>query len=230
VTRTRSAPGVIASVLATLLAVLAVLGVAQLGGGPAHVPPSGEPPPGGALSADDRLALDARPVDRGAPPPPADPDTDPTDPTDSAAVARAYLTAAHSARPDDAGRTNLRAAAHAAPGSPPADVGVLVLDPPPAGAERTAAVTALDLVAVAHGEGTDHEHRPEDGADPDPEVRRGYRAEIETRTGTPGGPVTREQLVRHVVLARQPDDTWLVAAESTASPDLSAGEHRLEPR
>ena len=218
-TRTRSSLGV----LATLLAVLAVLAVAQLGGGSAQVPPSGEPPLGGALSADDRLALDARPVDRGAPPPPADPGIDPTD---SATVARAYLTAAHAARPDDAGRTNLRAAAHAAPGSPPADVGVLVLDPPPAGAERTASVTALDLVAVAHGEGAAHEH----GADPGPEVRRGYRAEIETETGAPGGPLTREHLVRHVVLARQPDDTWLVAAESTASPDLSAGEHRLEPR
>ncbi|MCO1657248.1 hypothetical protein [Pseudonocardia humida] len=211
------------AVLATLAAVLAVLGVAQLGGGSDRVPPSGEPPPGAVLSADDRLALDARPVDRGAPPPATDPDVDPTDPV---AVARAYLSAAHSARPDDAGRTNLRAAAYAAPGSPPADVGVLVLDPPPAGAERTASVTALDLVAVAHGEGAGHGH----GTDEDPVLRRGYRAEIETTTGPRGGPVATEHLVRHVVLARQPDDTWLVAAESTAAPDLSAGEHRLEPR
>ncbi len=209
------------AVLATLAAVLAVLGVAQLGGGSARLPPSGEPPPGGVLSADDRQALDARPVDRGAPPPPTDPDVDPAD---SAAVARAYLTAAHSAHPDDAGRTNLRATAYAAPDSPPAAVGVLVLDPPPAGTERTASVTGLDLIAVAHGEDRAHGH----GAGP--EVRRGYRAAIETTTGAPGGPVVREQLVRHVVLARQPDDTWLVAAESTATPDLSAGEHRLEPR
>jgi hypothetical protein len=42
-TRTRSSLGV----LATLLAVLAVLGAAQLGGGPARVPPSGEPPTAG---------------------------------------------------------------------------------------------------------------------------------------------------------------------------------------
>jgi len=211
-----------AAVLATLLAVLAVLGLTRLGGGTDRVPPSGEPPPGSVLSADDRRALDARPVDRGTPPPvTADPD-----PTDPGAVARAYLVAAHSARPDDAGRTNVRAAAFAAPGSPPAAVGVLVLDPPPPGEERTAAVTALDLVAVAHGAEAGHEH----DADGGPELRRGYRAEIETATGPPGGPATTRQLVRHVVLARRPDDTWLVAAESTAAPDLSAGEHRLEPR
>jgi hypothetical protein len=222
VRRIRSSLAVLAT-LAAVLAVLAVLGLAQLGGGPVHLPPSGEPPPGAVLSADDRAALDAEPVDPGSPPPPIDPDVDPADP---AAVARAYLAAAHSTRPDDAGRTNRRAAAYAAPGSPPAEVGVLVLDPPPAGAERTASVTALDLVAIAHGEEAAHEH----GADEGPEVRRGYRAEIETATAAAGDPIRHEHLVRHVVLARQPDDTWLVTAESTASPDLSAGEHRLEPR
>lgn len=188
---------------ATVTAVLAVFALVLLTRGAAGpVPPSGDPPPGAAIGADDRRALDARPIGRGEPAPPADRTVDRGNPD---AVARAYLTAAYSVRPDDSGRTHLRAAGYAAPGSPPATVGVLVLDPPPPGAVRTASVTALDLV-VADG----------------PDDRRGYRAEIGTATGPPGGPFADALLVRQVVLARQPDGTWLVTAESTASPDLSA--------
>jgi hypothetical protein len=212
VSRIRSIP----TVAATLVAVVAVAMVVHLaaGGGADRRPPAGDPPPGAALSAQDRAVLGTRPVDRGAPPPAPDPDLDLSD---SAAVARAYLSAAHAVRPDDAGRTHLRAGAYAAPGTPAADVGVLVLDPPPPGARRTAEVTALDLIAVAH-----------DPAAADDDLRRGYRAEIETSTGPDGGPLAVERVVRHVVLARQPDDTWLVTAESTATPDLSAGEHRAQ--
>ena len=97
-------------------------------------------------TASDRRALDAVPMRRGAGPPPADPAVDFTDPQ---AVARTYLAAARSATPDDRDRTRLRAAAYAAPRSPTAAVGVVVLDPPPPGQVRTAAVTALDLVAAA---------------------------------------------------------------------------------
>jgi hypothetical protein len=191
---------------ATLTAVLAVLALALLTRtATGQEPPSGDPPPGAALSADDRRALDARPVARGEAAPPADRTVDLANPD---AVARAYLTAAYGVRPDDAGRTHLRAAGYAAPGTPPATVGVLVLDPPPPGAVRTASVTALDLLAADE---TDD--------------RRGYQAEIATSTAAPGGPATAAALVRQVVLARQPDGTWLVTAESTAAPDLAAADH-----
>jgi hypothetical protein len=201
-TRLRSG-GALAATVAAVLAVLALVLLAR--GASGQVPPSGDPPPGAAIGADDRRALDARPVDRGTPAPPADPAVDLRDPD---AVARAYLTAAYSVRPEDAGRTHLRAAGYAAPGTPPATVGVLVLDPPPPGTTRTASVTALDQLAA-------------DDADD----RRGYRAEIATATGPPGGPATTDRLVRQVVLAHQPDGRWLVAAESTASPDLSTSDH-----
>jgi hypothetical protein len=195
-----------AALAATVISVLVVLALALLGRTAAgQVPPAGDPPPGAALSADDRRAVDARPVARGEQAPPPDPATDLRDP---AAVARAYLEAAYRVDAGDAGRTQLRAASYAAPGSPPAVVGVLVLDAPPPGAQRTASVTVLDLVAT-----------DEDG------TRRGYRAELSTATGPPGGPTTAQLLVRHVVLARQPAGTWLVTAESTASPDLAVGEH-----
>ncbi|OLT10749.1 hypothetical protein BJF78_05570 [Pseudonocardia sp. CNS-139] len=190
-----------------LLAALAVtavaLGAVLLTGfaGRADEPPSGDPPPGAVLSQDDRAALDAAPVQRGAPAPPADPDVDLTDPD---AVARAYLAAAHSVRPDDAGRTHLRGAAYAEPGSPPASVGVVVVDPPPPGSARTATVTALELAAVDYGN-----------------RRRGYRAELGTATGPPGGTLVVGLVERYVVLARQPDDRWLVVGDS---PDLPTGE------
>jgi hypothetical protein len=192
---------------ATVTAVLVVVALVLLAHGAAGQvpPPDGDPPPGAALSADDRRALDARPVGRGEPGPPADPTVDLRNPD---AVARAYLTAAYSVQPDDAGRTHLRAAGYAVPGTPPATVGVLVLDPPPAGTARTATVTALDQLAA-------------DDADD----RRGYRAEISTATGPPGGPAATDRLVRQVVLAHRPDGRWLVAAESPPSPDLSTADH-----
>lgn len=187
---------------AVAVAVLALLLVSGSGSG--HSPLSGDPPLGAVLSADDRSELAAVPVARGARPAPIDPSVDLTDPE---AVARAYLAAAHSGTSDDAGRTHLRAAGYAIPGSAPASVGVVVLDPPPAGSVRTAAVTGLELVAVDHAD-----------------ERRGYRAEVGTATGPPGGSPSIDLVGSHVVLARQPDGRWLVAAESAESPDLPAGE------
>lgn len=191
----------LAAAAAVTVAVLALL----LGGVGAHAgPPKGDPPPGAALSEDDRAALDAVPVERGAPPAPVDPTVDLTDPP---SVARAYLTGAHSTTPDDGGRTQLRAAGYAAPGSPPAAVGVVVVDPPPAGSVRTATVTALTLVAADTGD-----------------RHRGYRAELGTATGAPGGDATVDLVVRDVVLARQPDGRWLVTADTATNPDLPSGE------
>jgi hypothetical protein len=192
-----------------LLAALAVTAVtvitfALTGGGPHQAPPSGDPPLGGAISEEDRIAIDAVPVQRGAPAAPADPTVDLTDPE---AVARAYLGAAHSLTPEDAGHTHLRGAAYAVPESPPATVGVVVVDPPPTGSARTATVTALELAAADHGNS-----------------RRGYRAEVGTATGPPGGSLTIGLVERYVVLARQPDGSWLVAADSPVTPDLPAGE------
>ena len=158
-------------------------------------------PGGGVLSHQDRAALAAVPVERGAPPAPVDPAVDLTDPE---AVARAYLSAAHTIRPGDAGRTQLRASAYAVPGSPAAAVGVIVLDPPPEGMQRTATVTALQLTAADAGDG-----------------RRGYRAEVGTATGPPGGAQTVDLVPSWIVLAKQPDGRWLVA---TDTPDLPAGE------
>lgn len=191
----------LAAGLAALVAVAALLLVGASG---QQAPPSGERPLGAVLSDDDRRALDAPPVQRGAPAPPVDPAVDLTSPE---AVARAFLAAAHSITGEDAGRTQLRGAGYAVPGSPPASVGVVVLDPPPAGSLRTATVTGLELVAADAGD-----------------RRRGYRAEIGTATGPPAGPVALDVVVRHVVLARQPDGRWLVAAETSATPDLPSGE------
>ena len=106
--------------------------------------------------------------------------------------------------PDDAGRTHLQAASYAAPGSPPAAVGVLVLDPPPPGQVRTAAVSALDLVAADDGD-----------------RRRGYRATVATATGPPGGTAVAAVTTAYVVLARQPDGRWLV---TTDTPELPEGD------
>jgi hypothetical protein len=186
-------------------AAVAVMALVLVGGAAAGVaPPSGGPPLGGTLSEEDRVALDAPPVQRGEPPAPVGPGVDLTDPE---AAARAYLAAAHSVTPADTGRTQLRATGYAAPGTAPGAVGEVVLDPPPPGALRTATVTALELVAVDHDD-----------------LRRGYRAEVGTATGPPGGAVAVELVTRYVVLARQPDGLWLVAADSPATPDLPAGE------
>jgi hypothetical protein len=152
------------------------------------------PPLGAVLSGPDRAALDPVHVRRGAGPGPADPAVDLADPE---AVARAYLSAARSVGAEDRGRTQLRAAGYAAPGSPPAVVGVVVLDAPPPGQIRAAAVTALDLVAAD-----------------DLDRRRGYRASLATATGPPGGPVVRGVGGAYVVLARQPDGRWLVISDT----------------
>ncbi|HVL83549.1 MAG TPA: hypothetical protein VM367_04530 [Pseudonocardia sp.] len=162
--------------------------------------PDEAPPLGAALSESDRRALDASPPARGGPAAAVDPGVDLTDP---ATVARAYLVAAHGAVPEDAGRTHLRAAGYAVPGTPAATVGVVVVDPPGPGSRRVAEVTALDLAAADRGD-----------------RRRGYLAAVLTRVGGQADVV----LERYVVLARQPDGRWLVAAESAATPDVSAGE------
>jgi hypothetical protein len=141
------------------------------------------------------------PVRRGTDPPVADPAVDLADPT---AVARAYLAGARSATPDDHGRTSLRAAAYAAPESPPGSVGVVVLDPPPPGQIRTASVTALELVAAAEDD-----------------RRRSYRATVATATGPPGVAAAAGVASAYVVLARQPDGRWLVVADA---PDLGEGD------
>jgi hypothetical protein len=158
--------------------------------------------PGGAvLSDDDRRALAAAPALRGADAAPVDPAVDLTDPE---AVARAYLVAARSLVPGDAGHTQRRATGYARPGSPAA-VGVVVLDPPPPGARRTAVVTALELAGASA-------------------ERRGYRAALRTETARPGGPVAAARQQALVVLARSPDGRWRVVAETTGDPDLPAGE------
>ena len=197
----RSLVVLVAAALVVLVAALIPLAVTALTG-----PDDTGPALDAVLDGADRHTLDAVPVRRGAAPPPVDPAVDLADP---AAVAHAYLTGARAAGPDDADRTDRRAAAYAAPDSPPATVGVRVLDLPPPGQVRTATVTALDLVA-------------QDEAD----LRRGYRATVATTTGPPGpGGVapsgTRSVTTSYVVLARQPDGHWLVAADS---PDVLEGD------
>jgi hypothetical protein len=158
------------------------------------------PPLGAVLDDADRRALDAVPVRRGPPPAPADPAVDLTDPV---TVARTYLAAARSAGADDQGHTHLRAASYALPGSPPAAVGVVVLDPPPPGQVRTASVTALELVAA-------------DEAD----QRRGYRATVTTTTGPAGfAASTARTSTAYVVLVRRPDGGWLVASDAPDTAD-----------
>lgn len=185
-------------------AAVVVAAALLVAGGADATPPSGDPPIGAAISEQDRKALAAVPVERGAAPAPVAPSVDMTDPQ---AVARAYLSAARSVRPDDAGHTQLRGAGYAVAGSAAAAVGVVVIDPPPAGSVRTATVTALKLIA------SNRDDR-----------RRGYQAEIGTATGPPGGRVAIDITSTFVVLARQPDGRWLVAAESEETPDLPAGE------
>ena len=190
-------PTAAALVTSALVVLAAALAVPLL----LHGDPDYGPPLGAVLDGPDRRVLDAVPLRRGPEPPPADPAVDLTDPV---AVARAYLVAARAAGPDDAGRTRRQAASYAAPGSPPAAVGVLVLDPPPGGQVRTAAVPELDHVAV-------------DDAD----RRRGYRATVAAATGPPGGAAVPAVATAYVALARQPDGRWLV---TTDTPDLPEGD------
>jgi hypothetical protein len=174
--------------------VLAVVVLAIIGAFLMSRDPQPGPPLGAVLDGSDRRALAAVPMRRGAGPPPADPAVDFTDPQ---VVARTYLAAARSAEPDDRDRTRLRATAYAAPHSPTAAVGVVVLDPPPTGQVRTASVTALELVAATEDDG-----------------RRGYRATVAMATGPPDGPASTSVTTAYVVLARQPDGRWLVVAEA----------------
>lgn len=186
--------------------VVLVTSGALLLGGSALIPPGPPPGPrlGVTLDADDRAALDAQPVLRGTDAPPPDPGVTLTDPE---AVARAYLAAAHSVSAEDDGRTHLRAAPYAVPGTAAATVGVLELDAPPPEATRTATVRALELVAADRGD-----------------RRRGYRAAVETRTAAPRLPTVTTVLTSDVIVAKQPDGRWLVAAETPENPDLAAGE------
>jgi hypothetical protein len=180
--------------LAAVVLTVAGLAAALLVAGRAVTEPG--PPLGAVLDDADRRVLDPTPVRRGPPPPPADPAVDLADPV---TVARTYLAAARSTGADDGGHTHLRATAYALPGSPPAAVGVVVLDPPPPGQVRTATVTALDLVAA-------------DEAD----RRRGYRATVTTTTGPPGGATaTSRTTSAYVVLVHRPDGTWLVDADTS---------------
>src|SRR5262245_47249512 len=106
--------------------------------------PGGEDTSGGTLSAADRAALDAAPVGRGAEAV-ADPAVDLSDPV---AVASAYVVAGYSLRDADAGHTNRRATPYAAPATPPATVGVLVVNPPPAGQRVAVSVTEVTLLGA----------------------------------------------------------------------------------
>jgi hypothetical protein len=196
---TRPSPVLAAALVGALVVLAAVVAPALFGRRTAEP----GPPLGAVLDAPDRRELDATPVRRGDDAAPVDPAVDLTDPP---AVARAYLAAARSTSVDDRGRTHLRAAAYAEPRSPPAAVGVVVLEPPQPGQVRTAAVTALELVA------TDEADR-----------RRGYHATVTSTTGPPRGPAVTDVSTAYVVLARQPDGRWLVAADTTDTDDTGSG-------
>ncbi|WP_214368061.1 hypothetical protein [Pseudonocardia sp. H11422] len=198
----RGVHGALGPLVAAALAAVAVLVAVLVLGRPAtEGPRPAERPLGAVLSDDDRTELAAPTVGRGRDDPVVDPGVPPTDPD---AVARAYLVAAHGAVGEDAGRTHRRATGYAEPASVPAQVGVVVLDAPPPGAVRTAAVTSLELVAADRRD-----------------VRRGYRATVSTTTGPPGAPeaaLHRGEIASYLVLARQPDGRWLVSAETPATP------------
>lgn len=184
------------SVVSVLVSITAVL--AAVGAGAWLLAPGPSP---SVLSSDDRAVLGGPDVDRGEEPPAvayAVPDG-------AEAVARAYLVAAYAAGAPDTGRTRLDAARYAEPGSPPAVVGVAVVDPPPAGARRIAAVE--DLTAVAS----------------DPErTRQAFLATVRTTTGAPGTTARSQRLRTRVVVHRQPDGRWLVVAETPDTPDTPA--------
>jgi hypothetical protein len=152
---------------------------------------------GAGFSAAEREALGAAPVDRGAAGGGADPAVDLRDPT---AVASAYVAAGYSLRADDAGRTNRRAVPYAAPGTPPAEVGVLVVSPPPPG-QRTSAIP--DEVTLLGADETD--------------TRRGYLVGYRSTTVVGSGPPAGgpdQPRSRYLLMVRQFDGRWLVAADS----------------
>jgi hypothetical protein len=180
-------------VLASITAVLVSVGIGVWLFAPGPSP--------SVLSSDDRAVLGGPDLDRGDPPPAVGYAV----PDGAEAVARAYLVAAYAAGPSDAGRTRLDAARYAEPGSPPAVVGVAVVDPPPAGARRVAVVEAL-TAAASDPEGT----------------RQAFLATVRTTTGAPGEPARSDRLLTRVVVHRQPDGRWLVVAESPDTPDTPA--------
>lgn len=156
--------------------------------------PGGDDQTGGTFSPADRQALGATPVERGAEAGGPDPAVDLTDP---AAVARAYVTTAYGLRDTDAGHTNRRAVPYAAPGTPPATVGVLVVAAPPSGRRTVVTVTGVEQV---NGEPSG--------------TRRGYL--VGYRTDLDPAPRSR-----YLLMVRQIDGDWLVAGDS---PDGQVGE------
>ncbi|MGI8816268.1 MAG: hypothetical protein ACR2G2_13600 [Pseudonocardia sp.] len=148
---------------------------------------------GGTLSAADREALGAQPVERGVDPGGPDPSVDLTGP---AAVAAAYVVAGYSLLDTDAAHTNRRAVPYAAPATPPSTVGVLVVAPPSVGHRITATVTQVERVS---GEETD--------------TRRGYLVGYRT-TLDPPDRLDRALHNRYLLLVRQFDGRWLVAGDT----------------
>ena len=151
-------------------------------------PPAGQPltsatsadqqPPGPAA----RSAA-AAPVDSPDPSiPAADPGVDFSDPR---SVAEAYLTAAHTVRPEEAGRVNRRELPYLAPDNPDHPRGKVVADHE----SVVARVLSLDVVTVD-------------------EIRGAIALRATWQAG--GGPSQD----RAVVLHRQPDGRWLVSQES----------------
>ncbi|HWN34437.1 MAG TPA: hypothetical protein VNP03_16925 [Pseudonocardia sp.] len=190
-------PWVAAVVIAVLLG-----GVWLMVAGPAREPSSAWTADRGAvLSPADRDALAPAPVVQGAEPAGPDPSVDLTDPR---AVATAYVVAAYSLSPGDAGRTNRRATPYAAPSTPPNTVGVLVLTPPPAGHSTGAAVTDVTQVS---GEPTD--------------TRRGYLVGYRTSEDPDPAGVPGDRTTRYLLLVRQFDGRWLVAGDTA---DAQVGE------
>ena len=173
-----------------LMALFLLAGALWLAGGRT----GGDEETGGTFSPADRQTLGAAPVERGADAGGPDPAVDLTDP---AAVARAYVTAAYGLWDTDAGHTNRRGVPYAAPGTPPATVGVLVIAAPPAGRHAGVTVTGVEQVS---GEPTG--------------TRRGYLVGYRTDLDPAPGR-------RYLLMVRQIDGDWLVAGDS---PDGQVGE------
>ncbi|MEJ8281159.1 hypothetical protein [Pseudonocardia spirodelae] len=176
---------VLAAVLALPLAVLV----------PAFLP---APPSQAVLTSADRDALGDPGPERGA-----DPAVPATRPSAPAAVARAYLVAAHGTGAD--GRTARAGAPYALAGSP-AEVGAPVLDPPPPGTHRVAGVESLDESATDWARG-----------------RTALVATVRTTTTGPGAGSDVRRWRTRVVLQLDPAGRWLVVADTpitTDTPDV----------